>query len=187
MSTLNHQYRHYFVHVPKAAGTSMERMPFVGGQSHMTARQLARLATDDYWGWGFVRNPYDRLVAIYHAAKQHSRPGRFFPRSMSFADWVLGLPETGRKFIHPRPMVDFLCWPDGSLAVDFIGRFEHLDRDWRMVCRRLGVPHEPLRRLNPSEHGPCQDYYTPELAAHVARLYAADFGLFGYPTDWRSA
>ena len=73
MSTLNHQYRHFFVHVPKCAGTSMERMPFVGGQMHMTARQLARLAPPDYFGWGFVRNPYDRLVACYHAAVRRVR------------------------------------------------------------------------------------------------------------------
>jgi len=185
MSTLNHQYRHYFVHVPKCAGTSMERMPFVGGQQHMTARQLARLAPPDYFGWGFVRNPYDRLVACYHAAQQHVDAGRFFPASMSFAEWVRGLPQTGAKFIHPRPMVDFLSWPDGSLAVEFVGRCEQLGRDWQVVCRRLGVPHQPIRHLNASAHRDWQDYYTDDLAAHVARLYAADFEAFGYPTKIR--
>jgi len=181
MSTLNHKHRHYFVHVPKAAGSSMERMPFVGGQSHMTGRQLARLAPPGYFGWGFVRDPRDRLVAVYHAAQQHNSPGRFFPASMTFADWVRGLPETGRKFLHSRPMVDFLTWPDGSLAVDFVGRFEALDRDWEIVCRRIGVEPEPLRHLNASAHRDWRDYYTPELAAHVAELYAADFDTFDYP------
>lgn len=185
MSTLNHQYRHYFVHVPKCAGTSMERMGFVGGQSHMTARQLARLAPADYLGWGFVRNPYDRLVACYHAAQQHVDAGRFFPMSMSFADWVRGLPESGRQFIHPRPMIDFLCSPDGSLAVDFLGRCEQLDRDWQVVCRRLGVPHQPLPHLNASAHRDWRDCYTDELASHVAALYAPDFDVFGYPIEWR--
>lgn len=160
----------------------MERMPFVGGNSHAPARQLARIALPGYFQWGFVRNPYDRLVACYYAAQQHS-PGRFFPASMAFADWVRGLPETGRKFVHPRPMVDFLCWPDGSLAVDFVGRCETILFDWRVVCGMLGVTYQPLLRINTSVHRPWQDYYTPELIDHVVRLYAADFDLFGYSKE----
>jgi len=182
MSALNHPYRHWFVHVPKTAGTAMERMPFVGGQAHRTARQLAPRAPADYFGWGFVRNPYDRLVACFHAAQQHA-PGRYFPASMGFAEWIRGLPGTGAGFIHPRPMVDFLCWPDGSLAVDFVGRYEHLAGDWRIVCRRIGVEHQPLRHLNASAHRDWREYYTDDLAAHVAELYAADFDTFGYSKE----
>lgn len=183
MSSLNHQHRHWFVHVPKTAGTSMEWMPFVGGNGHMTARQLVRRAPLDYFGWGFVRNPFDRLVACYHAAQQHNAPNRYFSAEMSFAEWVLELPRSAARFIHPRPMVDFLCWSDGSVAVDFVGRYEHLASDWRVVCRMLGVEHRRLPHMNTSVHRDWREYYTPDLAEHVARLYARDFELFQYPTE----
>lgn len=186
MSCLNHEHRHYFVHVPKAAGTSMERMAFVGGHSHETARSLARRSPPGYWGWGFVRDPRDRLVAVFHAAQQHGRP-RY--GSMGFAQWCAALPASGAGLIHTCPMVDFLCWPDGRLAVDFVGRFERLDEDWRRVCRRLGVEYQALPHRTASSHRPWQEYFTEGLAAHVARVYAADFSTFGYATaiEWTAA
>ena len=81
MSTLNHEYRHYFVHVPKAAGTSMERMPFVGGQSHMTARQARRVRRG-----GAPSQPKQAGVPPYFPVK--SIEGRYyFEHAATNAAW----------------------------------------------------------------------------------------------------
>ena len=68
--------------------------------------------------------------------------------------------------------------PDAPLP-DFLGRFERLEEDFASVAAGLGLPCRPLPHRNrgmsvaaaPSERA----------AAALARRYARDFALFGYP------
>jgi len=179
MSFINHQYRHVFIHVPKTAGTSMERQAWVGGNSHATARSFVPLARD-YFSWGFVRHPCDRLVSVYYSACQHGGP---HPRTQSyggFADFVYRLEECMPELIHIRPQIEFLCDRTGKILVDFIGRFERLQQDWAQVCRQIGVPVLPLPRHNGSSHPPWRELYSRELLEIVRAFYATDFSVFGY-------
>lgn len=184
MSIINHDFKHIFIHVPKTAGTAMEHMWFVGGNSHASASHLVPQAPH-YFSWGFVRNPYDRLLSVYTSLMQHSKPGKWLPADMSFQDFVQLLPEKKPAVCHVWPQARFLCWSNGSVAVDFVGRFEQLQSDWLKVCRRLSIsgPNRPLQRRNTSNHDEWRSCYTPEMAAIVADLYRVDFETFGYPLE----
>ena len=72
VSHINREYKHVFIHNPKAAGTSMEKLHFVGGAGHATARNLCPIAPE-FFSWGFARHPCDRLIATYAAAWQHGK------------------------------------------------------------------------------------------------------------------
>lgn len=70
--------------------------------------------------------------------------------------------------------------PDGRLP-DFIGFYEHLDADWEKVCRRVGLPHRRLPRLNPGPADmPAASHLNEEAAGLVRRRYADDFRVLGY-------
>lgn len=182
MSIINRVWKHVFVHVPKVAGTSMERLPYVGGNSHETARHLLPIAAKygPFWSWGFVRNPYDRLVSVHAAMLQHST--RYPGAPPDFREYVRWIAERNRfqKLLHSRPMVEFLCGAEGQILVDFVGRFEQIAPDWETVCGKIGVPHKPLPHRNASRHPPWQECYDPETLATAGELYAADFATFGY-------
>ena len=111
---------------------------------------------------------------------------------------------------HWRPQSRLL----GKTEFHFIGRFEHLDRDFAELNRLLG--RQPaLRRVNATQYTaeavmhacvsdwplarlrelpaapPYRSFYTPSLAETVARLYADDVQRLGYEFDdssrWETA
>ncbi len=91
-------------------------------------------------------------------------------------------PTNTRRFEHFRPQYRFVCAPDGRLETNFIGRFETMDADLKVIAERLGVETE-LRHENrtlgdkPSDY---TDYYTPRSRRIVERLYGRDLRLFDY-------
>lgn len=189
MSNINHEYRHVHVHTPKTAGTSMLREGWVRGSNHRPARRLLYEdhAPRDYFWWGFVRHPCDRLISIYHAALKYGNHYPHCQEAGSFERWVMTLEDHWKKMPHTHPMTHFLCRDDDGtdVLVEFIGRFERLEEDWRRVweaVRPAGHPFRPLRKTNSTEHPSWQDVFTSRMKRVVERLYRADLELFGYST-----
>lgn len=180
MSTINHKHKHGFIHVPKTAGTSMERTPFVGGAGHASARSLRPEAPDYFW-WGFVRHPAERLYSTYNAAVQCSHHWKFMDMVDNFRDFVLTLPEHHKTMPHTRPMADYLCDKNGQVLVDFVGRFENLEDDWRTVQKTIGIRPRPLQHVNGFPHPPWPEVYDQKMITMVHAVYSRDYEVFDYP------
>ena len=212
-----------FVHVPKTAGQSVERTfldrlgltwqtraplllrpndrPELGPPrlAHLTAAQyvdcryLPRELFAAYFTFGFVRNPWDRVVSIYRYWGFASR--------CDFRTFLLG-PFRGRLFEQrhwfARPQVEFLYGEDDRPLVEFVGRFERLQADFDHVRNRLGLPRIALPHVNRSRgaatprssrdgsyrnHYSYRDHYDRECVDCVARLYRRDVELLGYAFD----
>lgn len=72
----------------------------------------------------------------------------------------------------------------GGRLPDFVGSYEHLDADWRMVTERLGMPFRELPRLNARPAGMLiEEYLDDDTVALLKRRYADDFRLGGYEAD----
>ena len=221
------EYQCLFVHVPKTAGQSVEQffMDRLGldwdrdraevmlgdnpdrdrGTQKLAHLSAAEYVEDGFIGaeefarlfkFSFVRNPYERIVSEY-------RYRNYFAHR-SFRDFVLHkLPRPGwdDDYRHVMPQYDMLHDSGGRLLVDFVGRFEHLQRDFTEVCARLGIEDAELPHRNPSnkrsrtlkrrvrtfvfrngEHGTRRytDFYDDETREAVARLYRRDIEAFGY-------
>jgi len=150
---------------------------------HASAATLRRhLPADLFAGlfkFAFVRNPWDLLVSYYgylrHAPNHHRR--RIAARLSSFASYVEYEIRRG-KISQSRMLTD----RQGRLLVDFVGRFESLDHDFRTACRRIGV-EATLGHVNVGRRGDYRDYYDDRLADLVARHFAEDIDRFGYRFD----
>jgi hypothetical protein len=196
-----------FVHVPKTGGSSIDRLFDIevsdarrvpGRQRHAPYRRLlqAEPALADYWSFGFVRNPWARMVSWWTMlggvferaeaghppaiAKIERHPEVWLVEGEyrhDFDRFVLEgterLPKVG------RPQVATLT--DRGHRVDFVGRLETFDKDLRVVRNRLGLPAEdPAPHVNRSKHGHYRDYYDKATRARVAKVFADDIEAFGY-------
>ena len=180
-----------FIHVPKAAGSSVARSLYEKERGHYPAflyRCISPTKFHKYFTFGIVRNPWDRLVSAFHYLKQ----GGKISADKSWADaYLLDTPDfdtfvrtwlnSDRLFtgVHFWPQSFFLCDRAGKIIVDFVGKFENLDADYELIRSRLDVAVE-LRSDNRSVRTGYTNYYTDETAAKVADLYATDISLFNY-------
>ena len=153
--------------------------------------------------FGFVRNPWDRLVSCYRD-KICGEVGDFtgfsetgiayclsafdaFTADMSFTQFVhavAGIPD-GEADDHFRSQHLYLTDASGDIAVDFVGRFENLEPGFRTVTRTIGLPSETvLPRLQcaakPVHYA---DYYSAETRRVTAARFAQDIELFSYQFD----
>ena len=151
----------------------------------------------DYFRFCFVRNPWDRLVSCYkdkinytpgHVYERYNNPfvkylteSGFFKPDMSFEDFVgvvCQIPDSHAEG-HFRSQHLFVEDEQGRLLVDFIGKFETMDRDFAAVKRRIDlkgtVPH-----LRKTGHKPYWEFYNERTIEMVAQRYQRDIQLFNF-------
>jgi hypothetical protein len=96
-----------------------------------------------------------------------------------FVETIYQIPDDAAD-PHYRSQYVNLTAPDGALIPDFIGRFETLAEDFNYVVHKIGhsakLPH--LTR-SPDKRG---EYYDTRLRGLVAKRFARDFEILGYPT-----
>ncbi len=187
---ISHFHRCIFVKVPKTAGTSVARAL---GCEHVLRPhrdiveirealkpdpKLAR-CTDEYFKFGFVRNPWDRVVSLYCR-----REGRMIGEQMSFESFVKWIEYASDTCIHPsrhRYQLDWFRDDNGDIAVNFIGKFENLESDFRYVCGQLGTDAVlPHLRHNPTKPQHYTEYYSPRTRDVIAAKFGVDIEHFGY-------
>lgn len=199
-------HRVVFVHVPKTGGVSAEgmmRRACPDARKQVVPRRgrhapLERILASEpeltaYWSFGFVRNPWARMVSWYAMIESWNRrvrsgatPARSLGNDMwraageysGFEEFVLrGTEELPRV---ARPQLDYLRAPGHGREVDFIGRTEHFAEGLRVVQERLGMDPVPPVHRNRSSHGHYRDYYTEASRRRVAEVFAEDIDRFGY-------
>ena len=182
-----------FIHIPKTAGLSVVKAIYgdVSGGVHRTISFYKHvLAKDlsDYFTYTFIRNPYDRLYSAYKflekgGMNQCDRQAFeiHLKRYSNFQDFVLnGLnKKMMRDIMHFIPQTDFICDKKGRVLVNYIGKFENLQIDFKTLSDKLNkeivLPH-----LNLNKKESFDKIFTVEMRKIVRKLYAKDFEILGY-------
>ena len=85
---------------------------------------------------------------------------------------------------HFRSQHTFVTNEEGRLAIDFVGRYERLADDFRLVERAVGLPNTELPRLQAArEPMKYASFYTDETRRIVQDRYGRDVEMFGYRFD----
>lgn len=134
-----------------------------------------------YFKFAFVRNPWARTYSWYRNVLRDVRHQRRYGvrPNCPFRDFL-------EHHLDPacgpmRPQLHWLCDQHGNVPLDFIGRFEHLERDFAHVCEVLRLPDASLPVLVADEGtSRYTEAYDPDMVAWVARTYAPEIERFGF-------
>ncbi len=161
--------------------------------AHLTAAEYIRCGHVDpetfrcYFKFSFVRDPWTRLLSEFFFRDYHRRMDF---RTFLFDEFPTPADDDYLIFDdrhrHVVPQTRFLVDDHDRLLVDFVGRYERLDQDFRHVCDRIGFAPAPLPRANraPVDYrGQVRALIDPECRARIAELYARDIARFGYDFD----
>ena len=188
------EHKCIFIHIPKAAGTSVTNALFGPVSRHVpyfeyeraNPRKFAR-----YFKFSFVRNPWDRLLSAYIFLKKgglnemdrawaEAHLARFESFEQFVVEWVNE--ENVWSWMHFIPQHYFICDDALNIKVDFVGRLEQIDEDIRIVQQRLGLPETALPKINVGKIGK-HDHaqkFSEECLNIIAHVYREDIRLFSY-------
>ncbi len=79
-----------------------------------------------------------------------------------------------------RPQYQLLVDSDDCIKMDYLGRFELLQKSFDEICDNLGLASLKLPRENTSKHKDYRCYYDKSLMKLVAECYREDFEYFDY-------
>lgn len=143
---------------------------------HMSAARarelIGRETWDSYFKFCFDRNPWDKVVSFYWW-KMRNRD-----QAVPFPEWIR---------YKQLPVDTELYCIDGEPAVDWIGRFEHLEDHTRQVLEKLGLPAPaqlPREKTGVNRSSrPYPEYYNDADRAFIADRFALDIRMMGYHFD----
>lgn len=205
---LTHDYKLFFIHIPKCAGRSLCSL-FNQRFDHLTALYYIR-EYEQHWQaytkFTIVRNPYARLVSIYHYTRQHRRH-QYEPITTAggnFKTWLVNNVNTFNRTCLLPMTGEGQRGTDGDIGSPFwfTPQAERLEDYTRTIIPEIDVlrfedgataieqyllektkisftlPHE-----NKSSHDHYSTYYDNELLQFLNRNYppiAMDCASFGY-------
>jgi len=207
---INHQYRCIFVHIPKTAGKSINRLFGMEWQKHKDilcyAKELRPEVLANYFKFAIVRNPWDRMLSDYIFQKRKNSPAneKLFAvdecgQTRRFREWVEVAfsdpfhyePRHWGAEVSPEihrwsPQVDWISL-NGKIAVDRVLRMECLQKDFADVRRIIDGPFGELPCRNWKFHLHYSHYYDEATQRLVGDYYAKDIETFGYHYESRKS
>lgn len=181
-----HHYEAIFIHIPKVAGTSIERIlklnPKENYGGHSTAIGIKKhypKEFGEYYKFSFVRNPYDRVSSAYFYLKNSplnkALQNHNIKDSIDINDYIKNY-FPNDHILHLWPQYKFITDQD-IILVDDVFRYENLEEDWEKVCNKLKI-NLKLPYFNPSKKDSFK--YTSNSINTINEFYKKDFELFGY-------
>jgi hypothetical protein len=140
---------------------------------HMTAFRAKQVCGDQIWNsyfkFCFERNPWDKVVSFYWWKMRGKQ------EKVDFSDWI----RTKRQPIDS----DLYCI-NGNIAMDFIGRFEHLEEDFKKILNILDINCGILLPKSKSGVRKDKDHFSKsfnkEDELFINELFNQEIKTFGY-------
>ena len=134
----------------------------------------------EYFKFGLVRNPWDRLVSVWKnkVIDNHQSGVKDLREYKNFSMFVKKTCEKNLHKCDRHIMLQSELLPHEHL--NWIGRFENLQEHFNTICDKIGIPRTQLPHENKSNHKHYTEYYDDETREIVAEKYAKDIEYFGY-------
>ena len=190
-----------YIHIPKTGGRSVKAALNIGEIFHFTALYMKRRVADDFWKesfkFCFVRNPWDRMVSWFYFNRNGlTSIGKYkedfsnIDQDVTFDEWIKNGPTHNwnpdwllpEQVNYPFSQFVFCMDQDNKPLVDFIGRFENFQEDFRYVLDNIGRDVR-LPKLNVTSKRAGRHYheiYTSVTKEIVGKMFEEEIDYFGY-------
>ncbi len=149
--------------------------PTVGYYEHMPGWRVRKYVGEDVWNsyykFAFERNPWDRQVSFYF----YKTRGKDNPQS--FEQF---LKRKDKAYVGNYDIYAI----DGEIAVDFVGLYENVDKDFQKALQGIGIEEKimlPKANVSKKKDGATyRQFFTDETRDMMADWYAPEIAKFGY-------
>ena len=172
------QYKAIFVHIPKNAGTSIEKY-FGNGSVRIQPNKHADIneiktkfknSYNNYKKFTIIRNPYDKMVSWYFYLKRNL--GENY-NVIEFNKWI----KDPSKFWHADDPISYLKhqheWIDDTVKII---KFENLNKELSIFFNEKII----LPITNKSNRDDYLSYYNKKSLDIVYKKYKEDFKKYNY-------
>jgi len=155
------------------------------GYKHATAKEIkSRVDSkiwESYFKFSFVRNPWDRTVSMYFKKRKESPNSlkALWPKRKIIFTLML---ITRYKILdsEPHQQVESLETDDGPIDLDFIGKYEKLEDDYKKVCEKLGLDSDIKGTHDKTNRRGYEEYYNRITKNIIYEKKKRDCEKFGY-------
>lgn len=229
---ISNSHRFIFVHIHKAAGTSITRQldEFLGWDDlvlggtvlgekmqgayhdrfnlhkHSRAKEIKAIVGKELWDkyvtFTFVRHPFDRVASLYayiqklvksasvrrYIPSKRIRKESFwnypatkaFLETNSFSAFIRN-PRLIEHAVGMKPQTEWILDENGKMMVDFVGKVETINDDFKTVCEKINIKYSRLAVHNRSGNYNKNSYLSNERdRAYLYDLFRRDFEVLKY-------
>jgi hypothetical protein len=132
----------------------------------------------NYFKFAFVRNPWARAYSWYKnvIGDEKHRQGYRITEGTSFNEFLRRF--AGRGMLKPQTY--WITGFNGSIPLDYIGRFESLKKDFEEICRYLRITPLVLPHKGRGSGDDYHQHYDKDSMDLVSTVYRCDIEEFGY-------
>ena len=136
------EYKFIFFAVPKTGSRTIQdylqdygiRSPKGWAPNHDNYEQVKKRLGDErferYFKFSFFRNPWSLLISTFF----YNRHKFNLPPDKNNVIWWLN------SYRGTDPYAPYIFDKNGNVALDFIGKLEHIKKDLREVCEKISIP-----------------------------------------------
>nr|WP_321452396.1 sulfotransferase family 2 domain-containing protein [uncultured Carboxylicivirga sp.] len=140
---------------------------------------------DNYYTFSFIRNPWDRAVSDYKWQKNIRKRKLSFRKYLKEVETIVNQYSRNRLIncsnCHYVPQSWYIFDTNGITKVNFIGRYENLNKDIEQIQEALGIHKVKLSKSNQGKAIPYYFYYFDLRNIFLIRkIYKEDITRFNY-------
>ncbi len=188
-----HALKSIYVHIPKTGGVSINRAFFSSlGGGHKKLKDYKNIFSNSqyetYFKFTIVRNPLDRFLS---AANYVFSGGAFESDRIWLENYDKiqldinklvseDLKILSKEKLHFLPQYQFVIDEDGIIGVDFVGKFEEIDREFAFISKKIGAKKKMKRENSTTKKLYKKENLDSKSLKIIQEVYEKDFQLFNY-------
>ncbi|CAB9495509.1 sulfotransferase family 2 domain-containing protein [Alteromonas macleodii] len=188
-----------FIHIPKTAGSSLNRTPIVQAASKkihpfngLIEDKITEIGAVEYFKFGFVRNPWARFFSLYNYFykmdenhihyKYNAHIVKVVKKFDCFSDFCRDFPSLRlRNNFHFYPQSRYVFDRKGKQILDYLGHVENLAYCVQELCETLGLKSDfQIPHVNKSTSDDYRLFYTAEDIKLIEEYFSEDVLRFNY-------
>ncbi len=187
---ISHELKFIYIHVQRTGGTTIsDLLKGQLGQQLQETSQHANARTPEshllekhaaYYCFGFVRNPWERMLSWYSLIHKH-QPKSLAEEKIRYENFIAEdqASDFTSPFFHYNQL-DYFTDEEERMKVDKIFRYENFEHEIRTLFNSLKLPLQDFPKLNTTSVKNHRAYYTDKSQALIAQKCQKDIEYFNY-------